>query len=273
IVLRSTRAAASSSPGWWCRSACAAVRRSSPACCTRWRAARRGCSWTTSTSSPSACTSALAGKRPPATAGSMSPSTSTATCPPVRRPPMRLENAGAPTWLLAGVAGWALLAWLLAAAGMGGRIEPLPDDPSLLKPLPAAAPASASRLGPLDQYAEIAARPLFSPDRQPQPFFLQGEGEQADDTAFDYVLTSVLITPGTKLAIIQPPDGSESVRVRLDQAPESHPAWRLIGISPRSAVFEGPEGQRNLVLRVFDGEGGAASTPQQSADAGAQRRD
>lgn len=186
---------------------------------------------------------------------------------------MRLENAGATTWLLAGVAGWALLAWLLAAAGMGGRIEPLPDDPSLLKPLPAAAPASASRLGSLDQYAEIAARPLFSPDRQPQPFFLQGEGEQADDTAFDYVLTSVLITPGTKLAIIQPPDGSESVRVRLDQAPESHPAWRLIGISPRSAVFEGPEGQRNLVLRVFDGEGGAAPTPQQSTDAGAQRRD
>ena len=47
---------------------------------------------------------------------------------------MRIDDAGPRTWLLAGVAGWALVAWLLAVAGMGGRVEPLPDDPTLLQP-------------------------------------------------------------------------------------------------------------------------------------------
>ncbi|KGM55181.1 hypothetical protein N799_03860 [Lysobacter arseniciresistens ZS79] len=172
---------------------------------------------------------------------------------------MRIEDAGPRTWLLAGVAGWALLAWVLAAAGMGGRVVPLPDDPTLLQPLPPVRPAPPARLGAPGQYAGIAARPLFSPDRQPAPFFLQG-GEEAESTAFDYQLTSVMITPRLKLAIIQPADGGESVRVRLGDAPESHPSWRLSGLSERSAVFEGPEGQRTLGLRVFDGVGGARPT-------------
>lgn len=173
---------------------------------------------------------------------------------------MRIDDAGPRTWLLAGVAGWALVAWLLAVAGMGGRVEPLPDDPTLLQPLPPVRPAPPPRLGPPDQYAQIADRPLFSSDRTPQPFFLQGQGEPAESSAFDYQLTSVLITPRLKLAIIQPADGSESVRVRLGDAPESHPAWRLTGLSERSAVFEGPDGQRTLGLRVFDGVGGARPT-------------
>lgn len=173
---------------------------------------------------------------------------------------MRIEDAGPRTWLLAGVAGWALLAWVLAAAGMGGRVAPLPDDPTMLQPLPPVRPAPPPRLGAPAQYAGIAARPLFSPDRQPAPFFLQGGDEQAESAAFDYQLTSVMITPRLKLAIIQPADGGESVRVRLGDAPESHPSWRLSGLSERSAVFEGPEGQRTLGLRVFDGVGGARPT-------------
>jgi general secretion pathway protein N len=173
---------------------------------------------------------------------------------------VRVEDAGSRTWLLAAVAAWGLLAWLLAVGGMGGRIEPLPDDPSLLQPLPPVRPAPPPRIGPLGEYEAIAARPLFSSDRKPHPFSLQDGEEQAGAEVFDYVLTSVLITPRLKLAIIQTPDGSESVRVRLDQAPESHPAWRLVGLSERSAVFEGPEGQRTLELRVFDGVGGIRPT-------------
>lgn len=172
---------------------------------------------------------------------------------------MRIEDAGGRTWLLGAAAGWALAAWLLALAGMAGRIAPLPDDPSLLKPLPALPSAPAERLGPLVQYGEIGGRPLFSQDRQPRPFLLQGEAD-AGEAVFDYVLTSVLITPGLKLAILQPADGSESVRVKLDEAPESHPAWRLSALGARSAVFEGPEGQRTMELRVFDGLGGQSPT-------------
>ena len=174
---------------------------------------------------------------------------------------MRLDDAGPRTWLLATVAGWAVLAWLLAVLGMGRHAQALDADPGLLRPLPSARPPAAQRLGPLSQYAAIAQRPLFSQDRQPKPFFLQGGAEgESQQAAFDYLLTSVLITPTLKMAILQPADGSESVRVRLGEVPESHPAWRLTSLDARSAVFEGPEGRREMTLRVFDGQGGQPPT-------------
>ena len=185
---------------------------------------------------------------------------------------MRLDDAGPRTWLLATVAGWAVLAWGLAVFGMGRHAQALDADPGLLRPLPNARPPAPQRLGPLSQYAAIAQRPLFSQDRQPKPFFLQGEGEgEGQQTAFDYVLTSVLITPTLQMAILQPADGSESVRVRLGEVPESHPAWRLTALDARSAVFEGPEGRREMMLRVFDGQGGQPPTAVNNAPPGANR--
>ncbi len=178
---------------------------------------------------------------------------------------MRLDNAGPRTWLLAAVAAWAVIALLLAAVGMGGHVGPIKADEDLRQPLPPVPPATARQLGPMDQYAEIYARPLFSSDRKPRPFTLRNDDGEAEDSSFDYVLTSVLITPRLKMAIIQPADGSESVRVKLDEAPESHPAWRLVELAARSAVFEGPEGRRNMALRVYDGEGGASPTAMGSA--------
>ena len=172
---------------------------------------------------------------------------------------MRADDAGARTWLLAALAGWGLLAWLLAVFGMGNRIAPLPDDAGLVKPIPALPASSTNRLGTLGQYAEIGARPLFAEDRRPKSFSLQG-ADGAETREFDYLLTSVLITPNLHLAILQSPDGSKSVRVKLGEAPESHPAWRLGALTARSAVFDGPSGQRKVELRVFDGAGGQPST-------------
>lgn len=180
---------------------------------------------------------------------------------------MRVDTARPWTWLLAGAAGWGVLAWVLALAGMGEPLPALPDDAALARPLPPLRTAQPSRIGPLGQYSEIGQRPLFATDRRPKPFFLQGEGDASATTAFDYVLTSVMITPNLQLAILQPPDGSQSLRVKLGDAPEPQPAWRLVSLNARSAVFEGPEGQKTLELRVFDGTGGqrptaaAGSTP------------
>ena len=53
---------------------------------------------------------------------------------------MRVDAAAPRTWLLAAVAAWALLTWLLAVAGMGGRVGVLPDDPTLRQPLPTPRP-------------------------------------------------------------------------------------------------------------------------------------
>ncbi|TAA44593.1 general secretion pathway protein GspN [Pseudoxanthomonas winnipegensis] len=176
---------------------------------------------------------------------------------------MRSDTLGARTWLLLVIAGWALLAWVLALAGMGRAIAPLADDPALVQRLPVLPPQAPERLGPADQYAAIGQRPVFAPDRQPHPFFLEGQGEAAAKTSFDYVLTSVLITPTVRLAILQKPgDGgpASAVRVRVGEAPAEAPAWHLTELAPRQAVFDGPEGQRTLALRVFDGQGGQPPT-------------
>ncbi|KRA46681.1 hypothetical protein [Pseudoxanthomonas sp. Root630] len=171
---------------------------------------------------------------------------------------MRPEAWTARTWILATVAGWSVVVLLLAVFGLGGRITPLPADPSLVQALPKLPPAPPERLGGLPQYAEVGDRPLFSEDRRPKPFFLSGE--EAAAPAFDLVLSSVLITPALEMAIVQPAQGGEGRRVRVGESPEGFPGWRLTELSPRRAVFDGPEGRRELELRVFDGAGGQPPT-------------
>ena len=169
---------------------------------------------------------------------------------------MRIDAFGPRIWLLAALAGWALLAWVLALFGMGGQIRPLADDPSLVNALPKLPQQTPERLGPLAQYSEIAARPLLSQSRKPQPFFIQGQEGVEQPQTFDFVLTSVLITPRLQMAILQPTQGGEGVRLKIGDAPESAQGWRLAEIHPRSVVIEGPEGPRTLELRVFDGLSG-----------------
>ncbi len=169
---------------------------------------------------------------------------------------MRIDAFGPRTWLLAALAGWALLAWVLALFGMGGQIRPLDDDPSLVTALPKLPQQTPERLGPLAQYSEIAARPLLSQSRKPQPFFIQGQEGGEQPQTFDFVLTSVLITPRLQMAILQPTQGGEGVRLKIGDAPGSAQGWRLAEIHPRSVVIEGPEGPRTLELRVFDGLSG-----------------
>lgn len=180
---------------------------------------------------------------------------------------MRTDTAGAKTWLLGAVAAWALVAWALGLFGLGARIERLPDDPALVQRLPAVPPSVDERLGPLPQYAEIGGRPLFTDDRRPQAFFINPEGEGDAGDSFDFVLTSVLITPGLEMAIVRSAEGGEPLRLRVGDAPEGAPAWRLMSLSPRSVVFSGPEGDRTLDLRVFDGAGGEPPTAMSAAPA------
>lgn len=172
---------------------------------------------------------------------------------------MRVDTATPRTWMLAVVAGWAVLAWLLSLAGMGRHANALDVDTSQLSPLPQPRASAAAPAGPLSQFDQIGARPLFSDDRRPKPFSLQGAGAESTQ-AFDFVLSSVLITPRLKLAILQSPDRSKSLRVKLGESPESQPSWRLTELSPRGAVFEGPEGRRPMDLRTFDGTGGEPPT-------------
>ena len=121
---------------------------------------------------------------------------------------MPAESAGTRTWLLGAVALWAVVTWCLALAGLGGRIDRLPPDPSLLQPLPTTLPAAEARPGPLQQYAAAGERPLFTTDRRPTPFLINPQDEEAA-TGFDYVLTSVVTGPGLQVAIVQPAGGGD----------------------------------------------------------------
>jgi len=179
---------------------------------------------------------------------------------------MRFDSASPRTWLLAAIAAWAVASLLLALFGMGARIAKLPEDSALVRALPSLPKASPERLGALVQYGEIINRPLFADDRRPHAFSLQPQGED-QAKAFDYVLTSVMITPTFKMAIIQPPDGrSAPLRIKLGEAHESLPNWRLQSLDARGAVFVGPEGERRLELRVFNGVGGEAPTAMTKPD-------
>lgn len=177
---------------------------------------------------------------------------------------MRADGVGMRSWVLAAIAGWALLIWALAIFGMGGRIQPLPADAKLATALPPAASTSRLAQHRLDEYGEATARPLFFSDRRPKAFSLQPGGDEGKANAFDYVLSSVLIAPSLRMAILQPPDGSESIRLKLGEGSEKLPGWRLTEVTPRSATVASASETRVLDLRVFDGRGGQPPTPQPS---------
>ncbi|MCD0246755.1 general secretion pathway protein GspN [Xanthomonas melonis] len=173
---------------------------------------------------------------------------------------MRLDLIGLRTWLLATVVGWALLVCILAVAGLGKRVELLPDDPALVQRLPTLPAPAPERLGQFGKYSEIAAHPVFAEDRLPHPFFLSGnDGSGAASTVR---LTGVLLTDNFKMATLTL-DPQDSVRVQLGG--EAVKGWRLLALQPRSATIEGPGGTQTLELHVFNGQGGQPPTANASA--------
>jgi general secretion pathway protein N len=168
------------------------------------------------------------------------------------------------TLLLAAVCLWALSILVLAMAGLGSRFPAL-GNVGTPPPLPnVALTRSHSRLGPIEDYVEVGQRPLMTPDRRPAAqLAANGEGGAAE---LDVTLTSVLITPRLQLAILTDNKDGGSRRVRVGET-ISGSNWRLMQLQPRSAIIEGPSGQRTLELRVFDGRSGELPTPLASGQA------
>jgi general secretion pathway protein N len=170
---------------------------------------------------------------------------------------MRVDSLGPRTWLFAGLAGWAVCLWVFALFGLGGRLGAAEGEVEP-QPLPTAKIPAAERPGPLAQYDEIATRPVFAENRKPQAFVIGGNGEEPQANTFDYALTSVLMAGDVKLAILKPAaEGAKPVRVKLGEAVETAPQWSLATLESRRAIFRGPEGEKILELRVFNGIGGA----------------
>lgn len=164
------------------------------------------------------------------------------------------------TLVLGAIGLWALCLLVMALAGLGSQVGP-PSAAIAAPPLPKVTlTRSQSRLGPFANYAEVGQRPLLNQDRRPS--FAPAAGEGSGD--LDVVLTSVLITPTLQMAIFTDNKDASSKKAKLGEVvPGSN--WRLAVLEPRRAVLEGPSGQRELGLRVFDGKGGQAPTPTSAA--------
>lgn len=162
-----------------------------------------------------------------------------------RRMPIR-------TRLLLGLAVLSVGAAVAAAAGVGRHAGRLPEVAAATPVIPAGLSDGAqSRLGPLQQYMVIGQTPLFYPDRQPRPF-VANTGPAADrstTSTFDFQLTGVIDTPEIELAVLQPVQGGEAVRVLKGSAPKGADAWILQGVDGRTAIFIGPGGEQRLELR------------------------
>jgi general secretion pathway protein N len=167
----------------------------------------------------------------------------------------------ASNWLLAAAAAWALGVAILALSGFGGRYRLYPDDPSLLPQLPSTVvQAARSPLGALELYAEAADRPLFYPDRKPVQARVGTDA--AAQQPLNVVLTSIIITPTLRMAIVHDNTTNKSLRVREGKQLEGGPTgWKLVAVSRQQAIFESSQGRTTLDLRVFNGQGGEPPTP------------
>lgn len=160
---------------------------------------------------------------------------------------------------------WALCLLILALSGLGSRF-PAVASAGKPPPLPTVSlTRSVSRLSAMADYLEVGERPLMNLTRRPvAQSAVDGEAGAAD---LDVTLTSVLITPRLQLAILTDNKDGASRRVRVGETVQGS-NWRLVQLDPRSAVIEGPSGQRTLELRVFDGRSGEAPTPMATANDG-----
>lgn len=158
--------------------------------------------------------------------------------------------------------------WLLLLGGVGSKVNwgalrippPLP---------PAAAAASLPTPMPLEQFAVVWQKPLFSPDRKPAP-------RMATDGAGlgDLELTGIILTPTLRMALLRDKNGDHrEVRLREGQSlPDG--SVTLLEVHPRSALFNTSSGQTELKLQSgapFDGQKTDATviSPSQDPPAGA----
>lgn len=163
------------------------------------------------------------------------------------------------TAMLSAVAAWTLGLALLALAGLAGGYRLHPDDSAMAPPLPVLS-LPAAKVAPQASGQALAAaeRPLFSSDRRPAAVTVS---DDAPATELKLTLTGVISTPQAGIATFADETAGKTIRARVGQAMETHPGWRLVSVEPRKAVLEGPEGQKTLELRAFDGSGGQAPTP------------
>ncbi|HET6431349.1 hypothetical protein [Dyella sp.] len=132
----------------------------------------------------------------------------------------------------------AVLAILLLGVGEGVRWSP-PHAPASLPPGGSAAALPPPQ--PLEQFALVWQKPLFSPDRRPSAV------ADAQGAVGDLALTGVIITPGLRMVLAHDKSNNRDLQiVEGKSTPDGR--WTLVEVHPRAAVFDAPDGRIELKL-------------------------
>jgi general secretion pathway protein N len=131
--------------------------------------------------------------------------------------------------------------------------------PELSRGTPAAPLAlkrDAFKLPSLSEYAVVMDKPIFNEDRKPTPVEVNPNDVKPSGEVvaqpLNATLTSIIITPDVKLAIVKDNTTGNSEVVRIGRPlPGEQNGWKLVEVSPRGATFEGQGlGRQALELTV-----------------------
>jgi general secretion pathway protein N len=121
-------------------------------------------------------------------------------------------------------------------------------------------------------YSVVLDRPIFNEDRKPTPVAeaAEGEGKEGEATAapLNATLTSIIITPQVKLAIVKDNTTGTSEVVKVGRPlPGEQNGWTLVEVTPRGATFEGQGlGRQALELAVNESSAGVQKLDGSSKD-------
>jgi general secretion pathway protein N len=154
---------------------------------------------------------------------------------------MNAANQRQLTPILAAIAVLLGALFLLLLAGIGRKVQWTAPRPTAS--LPAASnPSELPRPVPLQQFALVWQKPLFSPDRKPVARIANGGSSLGD---FD--LTGIILTPGLHMALLHDKNGDRQVRLHEGESlPDG--SVTLVEVRQRSALFDSSSGRTELKL-------------------------
>jgi len=128
---------------------------------------------------------------------------------------------------------------------------------------------------PLEAFAVISERPLFSENRQPELLAEAGEGDEdeLEDQPVDapeVELAGVVITPTLRMATLRLKDAGESLVAFEGQPLEgNYGSWHVSRVAPREVVLSSGAGEEvQLALQIHDAQ--IAPPPKPEPRAGSQ---
>jgi hypothetical protein len=135
-----------------------------------------------------------------------------------------------------------------AAPGTAAQAGPAPADPSP----PAGKSGSGQPLGPLQSYAAVTARPLFTQSRRP-PATVDGTVLAAVEG--NLFVAGILLSGGERIALVRQSTDRKAVPVREGQAVGG---WTIRSISADGVILAGQGGETTLPLQKRQGVARAA---------------